>query len=251
MRGIILAAGRGSRLGDITDTKPKCLVELADRPLLDWQMRALRAAGVTELGAVHGYMGHRLKNRGLNLFANPRWQATNMVQSLVCADAWLASAPCVVSYSDIVYTPQVVEALLGATADIAITYDRHWLPLWAARFADPLSDAETFAVDDRGLVTDIGRKPTSLAEVRGQYMGLLRFTPAGWEQVCRLIATLAPADADRLDMTSLLRGLLTRGGAIEAIAVDGGWGEVDTPEDLALYENWIAAGEFLPHQAWE
>ena len=52
---IILAAGRGSRMKELTEEKPKCLVELAGKPLLHWQLSALRAAQHERILVVRGY----------------------------------------------------------------------------------------------------------------------------------------------------------------------------------------------------
>jgi choline kinase len=85
MRAIILAAGRGSRIRQLTDDRPKCLVELRGRPLLEWQVEALRGGGAREIGIVTGYRREMLAALGLREFHNPRWQDTNMVSSLECA----------------------------------------------------------------------------------------------------------------------------------------------------------------------
>lgn len=82
MKAIILAAGRCSRMKDLTDDRPKCLVELRGKPLLEWQLIALRAAGISEIAIVTGYKRELLCNRGLHEFHNPRWADTNMVSSL-------------------------------------------------------------------------------------------------------------------------------------------------------------------------
>lgn len=242
MKALILAAGRGSRMGTLTEDVPKCLVPLAGRPLLDWQMAALRGAGIAQIGVVRGYKAHLLAGKGLDCFDNPRWADTNMVASLACAAAWLRDDPVLVSYSDIFYPVNAVAALMAAPGDIAITYDPHWLDLWSQRFAEPLSDAESFRMDgDR--VVDIGRRTTSLEDIRGQYMGLLKFTPAGWRAVEDHLATLPPARRDKLDMTSLLSGLIAAGQPVHGIAVSGPWGETDNADDLALYERLLAEGK--------
>ena len=54
-KAIILAAGRGSRMGDATASKPKCLNVLNDKCLLDWQLLSLRDAGIEEVTVVRGY----------------------------------------------------------------------------------------------------------------------------------------------------------------------------------------------------
>jgi len=236
MKAIILAAGRGSRMGGATADQPKCLTPLHGRTLLDWQLEALRGAGIESIGLVRGYMGEKLARDGLRTFDNPRWAETNMVVSLACASAWLSCDVCLVSYSDIVYPAATVRALAAAESDIAITYYKDWRRLWEVRFRDPLSDAETFRLDDSGRLLDIGTRPRNLDEVQGQYMGLLRFTPRGWQWVEEALAGVEALQRDKLDMTSLLRMLLARGHPIAAVPVQEPWYEVDSQTDLELYQ---------------
>ena len=236
MKAIILAAGRGSRMKDLTDERPKCLVELRGKVLLDWQLEALRDAGISEIAIVTGYKRELLLNRGLVEFHNPRWAETNMVSSLACANEWLLVEPCIVSYSDIFYETSAVELLMASAASLAITYDPHWLKLWEKRFGDPLLDAETFRVNSDRTLAEIGNKPKSVQEVQGQYMGLLRLTPEGWGEVLRIRAGLPSAECDRMHMTGTLQRVIeARRIAIETITYELYWGEVDSAEDLTTY----------------
>ena len=236
MRAIILAAGRGSRMKCLTDERPKCMVELRGKTLLQWQTSALQGAGITEIGIVRGYRKEMLEEFGLTPFDNPRWAETNMVSSLACASKWLRNAPCVVSYSDIFYDASAVRMLMDTNSQLAITYDPNWRALWEDRFADPLSDAETFRIDANSDLLEIGQKPKQIEDVQGQYMGLLRFTPVSWRQVESLLAGLVPALSDKLDMTGLLQRLITEYGVkVRALPYTAEWGEVDSAEDLAIY----------------
>ena len=245
MRGIILAAGRGSRMGRLTDDGPKCLVKLAGHALFDWQISSIRAAGVEQLGAVTGWQGHRLANHGVDLIENPRWAGTNMVASLGCASVWLEAEPCIVSYSDIFYHPEAVRSLIACPGDIAIAYDPNWLDLWKRRFADVLSDAESFRLDADGRVIEIGGRVATIEQIGGQYMGLLKITPRGWTTIRQSLAALDGGTRDRLDMTSLLSRLIKAGEGIYAAAIRSSWGEVDSATDLALYERMIAEGTIV------
>ena len=240
MKAIILAAGRGSRMKDLTDERPKCLVELRGKALLDWQLEALRAAGIREIAIVTGYKRELLANRGLVEFHNARWAETNMVSSLACAQDWLEAEPCIVSYSDIYYSPPAVVSLIASHATLAVTYDPNWLELWTKRFGDPLLDAETFRLTPEHTLAEIGNKPKTVVEVQGQYMGLLRFTPAGWAEVVRIRSDLTSDQCDKMHMTGTLQKVIEYGRvAIAAIPYTGQWCEFDSADDLSKSEQLL------------
>jgi choline kinase len=237
MKAIILAAGRGSRMKNMTDNRPKCMVELRGKPLLEWQLASLQEAGVGEVAIVTGYKRELLAGRVSMEFYNPRWAETNMVSSLACAHEWLQSEPCIVSYSDIFYEASAVGSLMKSQADLAVTYDPHWLKLWEKRFGDPLLDAETFRLKPDGTLIEIGNKPQSVDEVQGQYMGLLRFTPAGWDEVVRIRSGLNRTECDHMHMTGTLQKVIEAGKLqVAAVPYEKSWGEVDSVDDLRQYE---------------
>lgn len=234
MRGIILAAGRGSRMGSLTKDRPKCLIVHRGARLLDRQLAALQQAGVDKTAVVTGWQCERFEELvpGLARFHNARWEHSSMVDSLACADSWLRHGPCVICYGDIVFTPEAVRRVAAAPAEIAVAYDPQWQRQWSRRFIDPLSDAETFRLGAHSRVTDIGGTPMSIGEVQGQYMGLLKLTPVGWSA---LKSSLLSADREhtRRDMTGLLRRITHEGAhPIRAVAAPGPWHEFDSRGDL-------------------
>jgi len=250
MRALILAAGRGSRMGQLSDDRPKCLIELEGKSLIERQIAALRRGGVDEIGVVRGYRAAMINFSGISYFANQRWAETNMVVSLTAAAPWLRSGPVIVSYADIFYRSELVLGLAGAQGELVISYDRGWRRLWTRRFAHPLADAETFRIDAAGQLLEIGGKTKRIEDIAGQYIGLLKITPPAWTAVETLLGTLDAPVLDRLDVTGLLRRLLTRQEfPIGTFGTDGQWGEIDNPEDLALYQNMVRKGELLLEDA--
>jgi len=222
---------------NLTDERPKCLVEVRGKALLDWQLEALRTAGIVEIAIVTGYKRDLLANRGLVEFHNARWAETNMVSSLTCAENWMRVEPCIVSYSDIFYGPVAVRSLMTCEAALAVTYDPDWQALWTQRFGDPLLDAETFRLTAENTLAEIGMRPTSLVEVQGQYMGLLRFTPEGWSEILRIRGELKSDQRDTMHMTGTLQEVIVAGRvAIAAVPYTGEWGEVDSADDLDAYQ---------------
>ena len=232
MKGIILAAGRGSRMGDLTKNLPKCRATLHGKELIQRQLESLRGAGIHEIAVVRGYLAETF-DLNLTYFENQRWAETNMVISLVAAKDWLERDTCIASYSDIIYSKDAVNRLKDTSGDIVIIYDPHWEKLWSMRFEDPLSDAETFKlVDDR--VVEIGNQANSIREIEGQYIGLLKFTPKGWTQVKDYLSQYDQAYQDRIDMTKLLQGLIDAGVEVRARPISDQWFEIDTDKDLEL-----------------
>lgn len=245
MRAIILAAGRGSRMNNRTADRPKCLVTVLGKTILEWQTAALKKAGVGEITVVCGYRKEQIQGDFTKL-ENPRWAETNMVSTLRCAGDVLNRESCIISYSDIICRSAHVRALQDMQADIAITYDTDWKSLWEARFENPAEDAESFRSEE-GYLREIGKRTTALEGIQGQYMGLLKFTPEGWKTIDSYLQEVGGDKTDSLDMTALLAALLDRGVEIATCPVAGGWVEVDNPEDVELYERRIAMTDKWTH----
>jgi choline kinase len=238
MKAIILAAGRGSRMKNLTRERPKCLVELRGKPLIEHQITSLREAGIQEIAIVTGYRREMIADYGDKEFYNENWASTNMVGSLCKADEWLRHEDCIVTYSDIFYDPSAVTSLMQSSASLAITYDINWLRLWQQRFGDPLLDAETFRLHEDGSLAEIGNKPDLISQIEGQYMGLLRFTPSGWAACDRIISQITQEQFNLIHMTGLLQKIIKAGYVtIQANPYDGEWGEIDSQNDLANYKS--------------
>ena len=239
-QAVVLAAGRGSRMDELTALRPKCLVPLAGQPLLSWTLRSLRANGIDRVLIVTGWQANCLAGWSPDLRFNPRWHESNMVRSLQLAADWLERAPTLVVYGDGAYSAAAIRrAVMAGPAPLSLPVDQQWLSLWQRRFADPLADAEVLQSHE-GVLTRIGFRATSLNDIQGQYMGLLRTSPSGWHWIAsclsRLAADQGDAAVDRLDMTGLLQHLVEAGRQIACVAVAGGWVEIDSAHDLAVVE---------------
>ena len=236
LRGIILAAGRGSRMKKLTDKKPKCLVEINGKSLLERQLNIFYKSDINEIAIVTGYRSEMLSSFNLVEFHNPNWATTQMVASLACASKWLEEEICIISYADIFYENSAIESLKKCHSDIAVAYSPNWLSLWQSRFSNPLDDAETFCVGDDNNLLEIGKKPKVISEIQGQYMGLLRFTPNGWNEFNKTRNLILEKKRNAFDMTMTLQFFLENSFMpIKAVPFEGKWGEVDSESDLRQY----------------
>jgi choline kinase len=248
VRVIIVAAGRGERMGSLTAERPKCMVPFCGRPLIEWQLAALRAAGLKDITIVGGYLASKIETRGVRLVTNPEWDNTNMVFSLMCArDIFLSGAPIVVAYADLVYRPQLLSALINNDSLISTVVDLRWLDLWRIRFSDPLDDAETLRLSDQGKIVEIGGKPDRLEEIEGQYVGLTYFSPEGASQFAETHLSIGQWEEAKSSrdcyFTDVLRALVSRDVPISAVVTDNGWLEFDSADDVAAYQGLLARNE--------
>lgn len=238
LKAILLVAGEGTRLRPHTLDRPKCLVEVDGVSLLDRQLAVLRGdPRIGRLVMIGGYKAEMLARPGIGLKLNPRYLETNMVWTLFAAEEELAG-DILICYGDIVYSAAVLGALLNCDADIAITVDKDWESYWRARNEDPLADAETLKLHPDGRVYELGRKPRSLAEIEGQYMGLIKLSGAGVSILkdvfhqARAAGVLGGKPVEKAYMTDLLQAVIDAGHPLQSVPIHGGWVEVDTTTDL-------------------
>lgn len=221
-------------MGSLTRSRPKAMLRLAGRPLIDWQLAALAEAGISAVSVVAGHAAEALQlPASMRRFNNIDWAHGGPVASLCCAAPDTLGTLLLV-YGDGLFHPRLARALRDSDADIAITVDRRWHDLWSLRFADVLADAETLRRHEGSLI-EIGARACSIDAIEAQFTGLVRFSVRGWQSARQLLTELPEAQRQRIDTTDLLARLLQRGVPIATIDVDGGWCEVDSARDLALY----------------
>lgn len=257
MKALIVAAGRGRRLGPETDEIPKCMVRVGGRPILHRQVEALRGAGADDLVIVRGYLGDRIAApEGLppRFVENPEWAKNNILASLMYAEAELASG-FLFSYSDIVFAPEHARRVAASPGAVALVIDRRWRDAYEGRQLHPVSEAELARVEDGPdgpRVTRVGKTLVAADEAAGEFLGLAKFSPAGaaalrevWhdalegglEKPFGNAATLRNAY-----LSDALNAIAARGVPLVPVFVDGRWREIDTEEDLArahtLVDTW-------------
>jgi choline kinase len=256
-RAIIVAAGRGSRLGDATQEIPKCMVKVAGQSILHHQLRALQLAGITDVVVVRGYRGDLIDGAGLPLrfVDNPDWPNNNILASLMYA-AGEMDGGFFFSYSDIVFAPDVTQKLAAAAAatdaSAALIVDRRWDEAYVGRTLHPIPEAELARVQAGPgaageAVTRVGKLAVPPEDAAGEFIGLAWFSDAGgralrevWQRAVASSGLEAPfgrAKALRnAYLTDALNAMAEAGHRLLPVYIDGQWREIDTGQDLAAAE---------------
>jgi len=248
---LILAAGEGTRLRPFTCDRPKGLVALLGKSLVSHQIDTLKTCGIENIAIATGYKAEKFAALGHQMFHNEFFASTNMVESLFAARLFLeqAKGDVLISYGDIVYQQKNLQSILDTDGDIVVMVDDGWLELWSARNENPLNDAETLKYGKQGQIIELGKKPTCLEDIHGQYTGLIKIP---FQKIADFISFYDQLDrASHYDgrtfmqmyMTSFLQLLIDAGWMVLPAHVSHGWLEVDTVEDLQLYEQLSMEGK--------
>jgi choline kinase len=258
VKAIIVAAGRGRRLGPETAEIPKCMVAVAGQPILHRQLAALAGAGADDVVIVRGYLGDRIAPAAgpppVRFVENPEWATNNILMSLMYAEREMAGG-FLFSYSDIVFATEHARRVAASTADVALIVDRRWQDAYVGRIHHPVPEAELVAVEETAegpRVRKVGKRVVPAEQAAGEFSGLAKLSAAG---AAALSAVWARARAHGMDtpfgqaatlrqayLSDAFNQMADDGVAIVPVFVDGGWREIDTEEDLgrahALVDGW-------------
>ena len=247
---ILIAAGRGKRLGAHTDEVPKCMVDVAGRPMFGWVWDALSSVGAKRLVVIRGYRGDVLEPFIRTIVPdaifvdNDDWQTNNVLLSLDKARAHL-DRPTYITYSDIVFTPAVARAAAASTAEIGLVIDREFRTIYEGRTEHPLDEGEVSDLMPDGTVARVGKRALPPADAIGEFIGLVRLGARGATTFSRSLAALAHRYEGREDepfqraarfrnayLTDLVQELIDTGIPVDPILIAGQWREIDTGQDL-------------------
>jgi choline kinase len=250
MQVIIIGAGRGSRLMPHTADTPKCFAEVEGKRILDWSLEAFRSNGLDRFCFIGGYQINKVQADypEFEFRHNATWEQNNILASLMHAEDRMQHG-FICCYSDILFTPNIVEKLLNSPADIALGVDTGWLDRYEHRTEHPSDDAEKVTVEG-GLVTRVHRNIPE-ADAYGEFIGVAKFSPKG-AQLLRDAYHRALGQHqgqpyreakvfEKAYFIHLLQDMIEQGIPMHHEDTPGGYIEVDTQQDFAYARhNWTA-----------
>lgn len=250
MRAIIIGAGRGSRLMPTTADTPKCFAEVGGQRLLDWAVDAFHQNDVKDITFIGGYRIDVVEEAypEFTFRHNDDWPNNNILASLLYAED-LMDEPFVCCYSDILFTPAIVEAILQCRDDIVLGVDTDWLTRYEDRTEHPSDDAEKVTVAN-GAVTQIHREiPESQAW--GEFIGLAKFSAAGaavfredYHRRREEFSGQPYREAklfEKAYLIHLLQDMIESGRRMVHVDTPGGYIEVDTQQDFEYARQFWAS----------
>jgi UDP-N-acetylglucosamine diphosphorylase / glucose-1-phosphate thymidylyltransferase / UDP-N-acetylgalactosamine diphosphorylase / glucosamine-1-phosphate N-acetyltransferase / galactosamine-1-phosphate N-acetyltransferase len=228
-RAVVLAAGRGTRMRELTDDLPKPMIEVRGKPVLQHIVEGLRDAGVRRFLIIVGYHAETVRNSfgdGQRHNVDIAY-ATQTVQDgtgrvVDLARNFIGESPFILSYGDILISPvnykRVVELPNDLEAIITVTR------------GEDVSKGGAVFVNEQMELVDLREKPKPGEPTSPWYnAGLYAFRPSIFE----FIAKLEPSPRGEYELTDAIRDLARSGKKVKALELTGEWADVRDPEILA------------------
>lgn len=227
-RAVILAAGRGTRMGGITEEIPKPMLPIHGRPMLDHILERLQAAGISRFLIVIGYHGEVIQNHFKNGHPEIEFVRQNPVDGTgsgaLLAKTFAAVDPFLLTYGDILCEPAEylrANAILAGRPDCAAA-------IAVKAVADPWQGAAVY--EEEGKITAIIEKPPKVSSTtHWNSAGFYVFRAVIFDYLSRL----QPSPRGEYELTSALDSMLSDGLELRISPVEGIWRDVGRPEDLA------------------
>jgi dTDP-glucose pyrophosphorylase len=229
-KAVVLAAGRGTRMRELTADLPKPMIAVRGKPVLQHIVAGLRDAGIREFLIVVGYRGDTVRNF---LGDGSRYDiaiqyATQTVQDgtgrvVDLARTFVGDSPFVLSYGDILVDPSNYKRVIDLAHDVEgiITVTR----------GEDVSKGGAVFLNDRMELLDLREKSQPGEPTSPWYnAGLYAFRPSIFE----FTAKLQPSPRGEYELTDAIRELAQSGKKVKALELTGEWADVRDPEILAL-----------------
>jgi phosphoenolpyruvate phosphomutase len=241
---VVLAASRGKELGELTETRPKTMVPVRGKPILEHIRDAYNAVGVKDVAVVRGYRKERIDLPNLRAIDNDEYADTGELWSLDCALRALAGErrTLLVSYGDVLFNRFVPRALLEAPGELVIAVDTQWRE---STNRDRQADYVTCSLPSqrRTYDADVALRRVAdridEAELHGEWTGFLKIAPGAAPAVHGAVRELlAVPENRRAALPVLLNALVGAGHAVHVVYVAGLWFDIDSLSDV------VGAGGF-------
>ena len=221
-QALILAAGRGQRLGDHVEEFPKCLLQVGGRSLLDHQLSMLAAAGIHDVCVVAGYHRNvvaRACSGRAHVINNLDWARTNSLYSFWLARHWIKRSV-VVMNCDVLADPNVLSQLLQIKSS-SFAFD-----------SGSGADKEHMKVELSGGTLKSMSKSLDATQVHGENVGMLHFSASDVRKLFSHAESILDGGGKNLWMASAVQAL-ARERALYGVDISGSaWIEIDYQEDL-------------------
>lgn len=233
MKVIIIGAGRGNRIMPYSKDHPKTFTKVNGKSMLDRALKNFKQNGLTEIHYIGGYLIDIVKKHypQFTFYHNTDWENNNILESLFYAEGAMKDG-FISTYSDIVFTPEIVKKVKESPQDITLAVDTSWYKRYLPRTEHPMKDAEKILAD-RTRVTRIERTIEN-EKAFGEFIGIAKFSRKGAKILIEHYYKAKKRLGRKAYFIHLLQEMIEAGVEMHHVTTHGGYFEIDTVQDLGL-----------------
>ena len=251
---VIPAAGFEKQLLPLIEDKPKCLLDIKGKTILERAVGALNEANIKEIAVVRGYKKEAIALPNIRYYDNDRYEETGELHSIFCAEAEMKGRT-IVLYGDIMFDSTILEKLLKSPADFALVVDLAWQdqlqrggppahlnPDLVTLAQPPGNSSQSRFVmgDDEHRIVRIGQH-LPLDQAHGEFIGMAMFSEQGTralrdcyrrsQERYKASGFHEASSVNKASFTDLIQELVDEGHHVNAVPIFKGWMEVDSFEE--------------------
>jgi len=137
LKAIILAAGAGSRLNEITGGSPKPLVDINGISLIQRQINLLKKKSIDKIIVIRGFKSNEFKLEDVSFVNDDDYDEHDQLGSLISAEAQL-NDDLLITFGDIVFDENIIEQILSSESNFAAAVDLDWVKSYKKRIDNPI-----------------------------------------------------------------------------------------------------------------
>jgi len=254
LTAIIAAAGFEKQLLPLIEDKPKCLLDIKGKTILERQVATLNESNIKEIALVRGYKKEAITLPNIRYYDNDRYEETGELFSLFCAENEMKGR-CLFLYGDIIFEAAVLEKLLKSSADISLVVDLAWYDQQQhgqsaphikpdlVSLQDPPGQSYLFRYitpDEQNRILKIGQHIPH-EQAHGEFIGLAMFSERGIEAFTQVYRAAQEkfqntgfheaGSLNKASFTDMIQELIDTGHSVNCVPTFKGWMEVDSFEE--------------------
>jgi dTDP-glucose pyrophosphorylase len=237
MNAVLLAAGRGTRMGKLTATTSKPLLPLRGRPIIEHILLGMRDAGIQRAVIVTGYLGEQIESYlgdgrrlDMTILYRRQQEPQGTAKALLLTRNLLGDEPFMLSWGDIIVDRSEYTAL--ATRFTETPCD---VMLSVNPTDDPWRGAAVTVDDNWRVQSLIEKPPRGTAPTRWNNAGIFVFT----NLIFPYAEQLQPSERGEYELPQAIATMIADGRVVQAHPISGFWSDLGTPEDLAAAERGL------------
>ncbi len=243
MKVIFLAAGNGKRLGNLTETIPKCLLKVNGKSILERDMDSFLKNKINDFIVITGPNHEKFNFQNIHYIQDLNYEEHDVLGTLMKARHFLNN-DVIISYTDIIYDESIIKSLVNFSGDVGLAVDMNWKDAYVGRTDHPEDEAANILLKNNSIL-NIGHDTKKFGkytdDMIGEFLGIMKLSKNGVKLLLERYEKLENSSTPQFHesrsfengyIVDLIQDMINHGIKISPVKISGNWCEIDTLQDL-------------------